>query len=136
MTAITAFLRNVHLRLDRIGAWLPQLALRALVGWEFLEAGLEKLRGDNWFADVADRFPFPFSLLPTDASWFIATWTEILGGIGLWIGLATRYWALALIVLSYVAIASVHCRKTGRHWPSSGRAMRSLTAASATSSCR
>ena len=108
MTAITAFLRNVHLRLDQVGTWLPQLALRALVGWEFFEAGLEKLRGDNWFADVADRFPFPFSLLPVDVSWFIATWTEILGGIGLWIGLATRYWALALIVLSYVAIASVH----------------------------
>jgi putative oxidoreductase len=82
--------------------------LRALVGWEFLEAGLEKLRGDNWFADVAEKFPFPFGLLPVDASWFIATWAEILGGIGLWIGLATRYWALALIVLSYVAIASVH----------------------------
>ena len=108
MTAITAFLRKVHLRLDQAGAWLPQLALRALVGWEFFEAGLEKLRGDNWFADVADKFPFPFGLLPVDASWFIATWTEILGGIGLWIGLATRYWALALIVLSYVAIASVH----------------------------
>ena len=46
MTAITAFLRNVHLRLDQAGTWLPQLALRALVGWEFFDAGLEKLRGE------------------------------------------------------------------------------------------
>jgi len=108
MTAITGTILNLHRRLDRVGYWLPQLGLRALIGWEFFESGLEKLYGQNWFADIAEEFPFPFGLLPVDASWFIATWAELIGGICLWIGLATRYWALVLAVLTYVAIASVH----------------------------
>jgi putative oxidoreductase len=108
MTAVVQFAARLHRGLDRIGTWLPQLALRGLVGWEFFESGLEKLHGENWFADIADKFPFPFGLLPVEASWFIATWSELLGGVCLWIGLATRYWAIVLLVLSYVAIASVH----------------------------
>lgn len=108
MKTVIALMQGAHRQLDRIGTWLPQLALRALVGWEFFESGLEKLHGQNWFADIADKFPFPFGLLPVDASWFIATWAELIGGICLWIGLATRYWALVLLLLTYVAIASVH----------------------------
>jgi putative oxidoreductase len=108
MKAVAPFLLNLHRRLDRVGTWLPPLALRALVGWEFFESGLEKFHGQNWFVDVADKFPFPFALLPVAASWFIATWAELIGGVCLWIGLATRYWAAVLLVLSYVAIASVH----------------------------
>lgn len=108
MHAIVGFVEAAHRGLDRIGTWLPQLALRALIGWEFLEAGIEKLRGENWFADVADKFPFPFSVLPPDLSWFIATWTEVLGGLCIWLGLATRFWAAGLLILTVVAIAGVH----------------------------
>ena len=108
MNTAIQFLDGLHRGLDRIGTWLPQLALRGLTGWEFFESGLEKLRGENWFADIADSFPFPFGLLPVAASWFIATWAELIGGICLWLGLATRYWAVVLLVLSWVAIASVH----------------------------
>jgi putative oxidoreductase len=108
VNAAIRFLDGLHRGLDRTGTWLPQLALRGLVGWEFFESGLEKLHGENWFADIADSFPFPFGLLPVAASWFIATWAELVGGICLWLGLATRYWAAVLLVLSWVAIASVH----------------------------
>jgi putative oxidoreductase len=108
MHAIIGLVEAAHRGLDRIGSWLPQLALRALIGWEFLEAGIEKLGGENWFADVADRFPFPFSALPPDVSWFLATWTELLGGICIWLGLATRFWAAGLLILTVVAIAGVH----------------------------
>jgi len=108
MHAIIGLVEAAHRGLDRIGSWLPQLALRALIGWEFLEAGIEKLGGENWFADVADRFPFPFSALPPDVSWFLATWTEVLGGICIWVGLATRFWAAGLLILTVVAIAGVH----------------------------
>lgn len=108
MHAIIGLVEAAHRGLDRIGSWLPQLALRALIGWEFLEAGIEKLGGENWFADVADKFPFPFSALPPDVSWFLATWTEVLGGICIWLGLATRFWAAGLLILTVVAIAGVH----------------------------
>jgi len=94
--------------LDAAGAWLALLGLRLLLAWEFWEAGEEKWRGENWFASVADRFPFPFDLLPVDLSWAIATWAELLGAVALLLGLATRFTALSLGILTVVAIALVH----------------------------
>ena len=93
-------------RTDDLGAWLPHLGLRILLAWEYGEAGLEKLRGANWFAQV--EFPFPFSVLPPEAAWALATWTELTGAALLLIGLATRATSAALIVLTVVAIAAVH----------------------------
>lgn len=94
--------------LDCAGDWIGLLFLRALVGWEFLEAGWTKLHGDNWFADIQDQFPFPFSVVPPEVSWQMATWFELLGGIALIIGLATRFFSVSLILLTVVAILSVH----------------------------
>lgn len=108
MQALIGFTRRLHALLDRIGGWLPQLALRAIVGWEFFEAGLAKLGGENWFAAIQADFPFPFNVLPVDLSWFVATWTELVGGIAIWLGLATRFWAAGLVILTIVAIAGVH----------------------------
>lgn len=108
MRAFVGFTLSAHALLDKLGSWLPQLALRAIVGWEFFEAGLAKLGGENWFGSVQDSFPLPFSVLPVDLSWFLATWTELLGGIGIWLGLATRFWSAGLVILTAVAIAGVH----------------------------
>lgn len=94
--------------LDTAGAWLALLPIRLLLAYEFGVAGLEKLRGDNWFADIQDAFPFPFSLVPVDVSWFLATWTELIGAAALVVGLGTRFWAVGLIVLDIVAWVSVH----------------------------
>ena len=88
---------------------LPQLLLRLILAWEFGKAGLEKLHGTNWFADIT--FPFPFNLLPPDISWHIATFFEVVGAAALVIGLATRFFSISLIILTVVAIAAVH-------WPS------------------
>ena len=102
--------------LDRLSTWFPQLFLRALVGWEFFESGLEKFRGDNWFADVAEGFPFPFNALPVELNWFLATWVELVGGVCIWLGLATRFWALSLVILTVVAIAGVHWPAEWNTW--------------------
>jgi putative oxidoreductase len=67
-----------------------------------------KLNGTNWFGNVQDNFPFPFNVIPVELSWFIATWFEILGALGLLLGLFTRFWAFSLIILSVVAIFGVH----------------------------
>ena len=64
--------------------------------------------GKNWFDDIAGRLPFPFDLLPTAVSWQIATGFEMVGGLALAIGLGTRFFAIYLAVVTYVAIASVH----------------------------
>ncbi|MBN7135083.1 hypothetical protein A7A76_09930 [Lysobacter enzymogenes] len=95
-------------RVDSAGAWIAPAALRALLAWEFVESGLEKFNGENWFAELGDKFPWPFSLLGADASWFAATWLELIGGLALLIGLGTRYAAFALWVLTVVAIHAVH----------------------------
>jgi putative oxidoreductase len=95
-------------RVESVGQWLAPLGLRVLLAYEYVEAGREKLLGDNWFADIADKFPLPFSLLPASVNWAMATWIELVAGVALLIGLGTRYAAAALFVLTIVAIQAVH----------------------------
>ncbi len=94
--------------LDEAGTWLGLLGIRLLLAYEFGIAGLEKLHGENWFIDIQSAFPFPFSVVPVDVSWFLATWTELIGAAALVLGLGTRFWAAGLIVLDIVAWVSVH----------------------------
>lgn len=108
MNALINRWHSLHEKLDGVGAWLAPLGLRLILAWEFWEAGLEKLRGENWFAHVMEKFPFPFNLAPVELSWFLATWTELLAAVALLMGLATRFTASALFVLTVVATATVH----------------------------
>lgn len=94
--------------LDGAGDWFALLPIRLLMAYEFGRAGIMKLNGNNWFANVQDNFPFPFNVVPVEISWFMATWMEILGAAGLVLGLFTRFWALGLIVVTIVAISGVH----------------------------
>lgn len=84
------------------------LVLRCFAAYEFGEAGLEKWRGNNWFAEIQDRFPFPFSLLPPDWNWSLAMGAELLFPLLLVVGLAGRFSAAALSVLTLVAWYAVH----------------------------
>ena len=95
-------------RLDGIGEWLAPLGLRVILAWEFWNAGSMKYRGTNWFCEIQSDFPFPFDLVPPDLSWQIATWFELVGALALLAGLATRFFAFSLLVLTMVATASVH----------------------------
>jgi len=47
-------------------------------------------------------------VVPVEISWFLATWTELLGAAALIAGLGTRFWAVGLLVLDVVAWTSVH----------------------------
>jgi putative oxidoreductase len=94
--------------LDGANETIPPLILRLIMGWEFWESGLEKFHGENWFADIQSRFPFPFDVIPPGISWSIATWFELGGAVLLWIGLGTRLAAFVLLFLTFVATAAVH----------------------------
>ena len=99
---------KLYSNLSACGGYISMLILRLFIAWEFWEAGRQKLYGRNWFDNIMDDFPFPFNMIPTNISWFIATWAEILGAIAIAVGLATRFWALTLIILDVVAWYSVH----------------------------
>ena len=98
--------------IDQAGLWIGLLSLRLLLAWEFGEAGFEKLHGSNWFADIQDQFPWPFKLIPADINWALATGFEVVGAVALVVGLGTRFFSASLIVLTAVAMLSVH-------WPES-----------------
>ena len=51
---------------------------------------------------------FPFSLFSPSFNWFTVTWVEIIGGIALFFGLFSRFWAFSLIIVTIVAILSTH----------------------------
>lgn len=97
--------------LEPTGGWVAMLPIRLLLAYEFGKAGMMKFNGNNWFANYQDNFLFPFNVIPVEVSWFMATWTELLGAAGLFFGLFTRFWAFSLIIVTIVAISGVH-------WPS------------------
>ena len=108
MNAITTFVKVIFEQLNVAGSFLPQLGLRFLLAYEFWESGVEKYTGKNWFGDIKADFPFPFNHVPVEISWFLSTWSELIGAVGLVIGLGTRFWAFSLIILDVVAWYSVH----------------------------
>ena len=104
---------NITSRLRVAGDYVWPLALRLILAWEFWEAGLAKLHGENWFADIpwADwqkGFPFPFDRIPTDLNWLLATGSELVFAVMLVLGLFTRFAAISLVVVTSVAAAAVH----------------------------
>ncbi|HNP63063.1 MAG TPA: DoxX family protein [Woeseiaceae bacterium] len=105
--------------LNPAGDFVALLPIRLLMAYEFGSAGLKKLDGTNWFGRIQDNFLFPFNHVPVEISWFMATWVEILGGICLFFGLFTRFWAFSLIIVSVVAISGVH-------WPDNWNSLSEL----------
>ena len=75
------------------------LTLRLFAAYEFLESGLEKWNGENWFADINSQFPFPFNLLPDTVNWNLAMWAELVLPALLIVGLALIYLVVLFPVL-------------------------------------
>lgn len=117
LRALFAIAKNMLRWFNTDAAAYAPLLLRLLLAYEFLEAGLEKLSGENWFADLV--FPFPFSLLSAEVNWTLALGLEIVAPIALILGLATRFFSAALIILTAVAIAAVH-------WPDQWQSLAQL----------
>jgi putative oxidoreductase len=105
---ITGLTQTTFSGLSKLGEWIAPLGLRLLLAYEFWQAGVEKLNGENWFTDIQDQFPFPFNIVPPEISWQISTWSELIGPVLLVLGLGTRFASVSLIILTIVAWASVH----------------------------
>lgn len=97
-------------RLDGVASLLLRLILAPVL----IYAGWEKITGVNWFGSALASFPFPFNVLPAELSWFLAAWTEFLGGILLLFGCATRFVAIPLAVTMFVGAYGVHLQNG---WP-------------------
>lgn len=108
MNALSSLACKIMGDVNALGQYLSMLGLRLFLAWEFWESGWEKYKGDNWFADIQEKFPPPFNLLPTKLSWDLATWTELIASVLLVLGLGTRMSAFALLVIDIVAWLSVH----------------------------
>ena len=111
--ALFRFYDTITSRLRASGDYVWPLALRLILAWEFWEAGMTKLQGTNWFADIpwADwqkGFPFPFDQIPVDLNWSLATLSELGFAVMLVLGLFTRFAAISLVVITAVATAAVH----------------------------
>ncbi len=103
--------------LDGAADQWPPLMLRLILGYEFWEAGLMKYDGENWFGHLS--FPFPFSLLSEQTLWFMGTWLELVGAVALLLGLGTRVVVFSLMILTLVAIETVH-------WPADWHSLSEL----------
>ena len=114
MSALIRFWNRIIDTIEPAGDWIALLPIRLLMGYEFGKAGIMKfnasdtLYGDvpGWF--VGKEFIFPFSLFSPSFNWFAVTWVEIIGGIALFFGLFSRFWAFSLIIVTIVAILSTH----------------------------
>ena len=95
-------------KMQGISSGVSLLILRFFLAWEFLEAGLEKWNGQNWFTEIQDRFPFPFNLIPADINWHVAMGAELILPFLLIFGVLTRFSALGLTILISVAWYSIH----------------------------
>ena len=107
------FYDNLTSRLRSSGDYVWPLLIRLIMAWEFFEAGLTKLRGENWFAEIPwldwqKGFPFPFDRIPVDLNWLLASWGELVFSSLLFFGLFTRFAAFSLVVITVVATAAVH----------------------------
>lgn len=98
--------QKVVTSLNSINDLLPPLLLRLILAYEFWEAGIMKFNGENWFNQL--DFPFPFNLFSSDQLWVASTWFEIIGATALLLGLSTRFFTFSLMILTIVAIYTVH----------------------------
>lgn len=89
---------------------LGLLALRVWAGLEFTLAGYMKLsagvHAPDWFAGLA--FPPPLNLLSADLNWLAAGTGELTLGLALMLGVYSRFAALGLLFITYVAVYTVH----------------------------
>lgn len=106
ISSLSAGYQRILALLNSKADLLPPFLLRLILAYEFWDAGIMKLDSENWFNQL--DFPFPFNLFSDSSLWIMSTWFEVIGGIALLLGLGTRFFTLSLMVLTIVAIHTIH----------------------------
>lgn len=107
------FVNTWRERFSPVIEWCGDISLLLLRLWlanEFLYAAYHKLGGGltppEWFTGLT--FPIPFSLFPSQLNWVMVGVTELVCGLAILFGLWARLNALVLLIVTYVAVYSVH----------------------------
>ena len=88
------------------GRWVP-LPLRLIIGFGFMAHGWAKLsRGPSGFAKLLAQIGAPF---PEATAW-LSTFTEILGGLAIFVGAFVQIVSVPLIIMMLVAMFTVHLK--------------------------
>src|SRR4051794_30822020 len=86
--------------------WVP-LPLRLIIGFGFMAHGWAKLsRGPSAFGKLLAQIGTPF---PEATAW-LSTFTEVLGGLAIFVGAFVEVVSLPLIVMMLVAMFTVHLK--------------------------
>ena len=110
MTTLLSFFYRCHAALNhtRIADFLAPLALRLFLAPVMFSAGYNKAMSFestvSWFGNSEWGLGLPFPALLA----FLATATELVGGVLLLLGLFTRYISIPLMFTMLVAIGTVH----------------------------
>jgi uncharacterized membrane protein YphA (DoxX/SURF4 family) len=110
MDRLMAFANRIHDLLDATRKWdfLAPLLIRLFLSVVFISAGWNKLASFDstiaWFGNPDWGLGLPFPAVMA----FLATAAELVGGFFLLAGLATRYFAVPLMITMLVAAFSVH----------------------------
>lgn len=80
------------------------LLCRLYWGWLFMEAGLHKLQDIDSFAESLNNYHLPLVYLNA----YLAAYSELIGGILLIIGFASRLAAIPLAIVMLTAYSTVH----------------------------
>ena len=83
---------------------LPLLFLRIILAYTFFGPAVQKLSDITATAQFFEYLGIPFPTLNA----YMASTTEMLGAVLLTLGLLTRFISLPLLVVMFVAIATVH----------------------------
>lgn len=89
--------------------WVPQLLMRLFVGYFFLESGWGKIHNLDTFTQRFAEWGIPAPAFNAALSGY----TEVIGGLFVMLGLATRLVSIPMVVNMVVAIVTVKLKKVG-----------------------
>lgn len=102
MSRILALAYSTRDRLER-ARWVPALLVRLFVGYFFFETGLAKI-GD--LATMTQRFT-EWGIPAPAFNAALSAYTEVIGGLLVMLGLATRLVSIPMVINMIVAVLSV-----------------------------